>query len=91
MPAGREIPLVAPEPGLIVAGHDQDVGGFAVSGQVTVVVEVIGWEQRGDVGRLQAACLDELGPGRRALADDAIPAVRLEADGPVIALLALMI
>ena len=50
---GREVPLVAPEPRLIVAGHDQDIGGNAVAGQVAVVVEVVGREERRDVGRLR--------------------------------------
>ncbi len=80
MPSGREVPLAAPEPCLIVAGHDQHVGRNAVSGQVAMVVEVFGREERGDVGRPQPARLDDFEAGRRALAEDAVQAMRLEAD-----------
>ena len=64
MPSGRQIPFVAPEPRLIVAGHDQDVGRVPVSGQVAVVVDVLGREQGRDIGRLQGARLGDLGSGR---------------------------
>ena len=78
MSTGRCVPLVPLEPRLVVAGEDQDIRGCALTGQVPVVVDVVGRQQRGDLGRPQLGDLGDLRPAPRCVRQPVAP-MRLEA------------